>query len=157
VRGIGKSIAGRIREYVETGTIAKLEELRAKHPSGKRDLLKVPGLGPKTVELLASELGVTDLDGLRAALDDGRIAELPGLGEKTADNLRRAVDEVRSPPSRSGSSSTSRSRSPSGSSPRSRGRRRRPGHLRRQRPPLPAGHRRRRRPGRRRGRPRPPR
>jgi DNA polymerase (family X) len=94
VRGIGKSIAARIREYVDTGSIGKLEELRAKHPAGKRDLLKVPGLGPKTVELLASELGVTDLDGLRVALDDGRIAELPGLGEKTAENLRRAVDEV---------------------------------------------------------------
>jgi DNA polymerase (family X) len=94
VRGIGKSIAARIREYVETGSIAKLEELRTKHPIGKRDLLKVPGLGPKTVELLVSELGVADLDGLRAALDDGRIAELPGLGEKTAENLRRAVDEA---------------------------------------------------------------
>jgi DNA polymerase (family X) len=94
VRGIGKSIAGRIREYVDTGTIDKLDQLRAKHPAGKRDLMKVPGLGPKTVELLSSELGITDLEGLRAALDDGRIAELPGLGEKTADNLRRAVDEV---------------------------------------------------------------
>jgi DNA polymerase (family X) len=94
IRGIGKSIAGRIREYVETGSIARLEELRAKHPAGKRDLLKVPGLGPKTVELLGSELGITDLDGLRAALDDGSIAELPGLGERTADNLRRAIDEV---------------------------------------------------------------
>jgi DNA polymerase (family X) len=94
VRGIGKSIASRIREYVDTGTIGKLEELREKHPAGKRDLLKVPGLGPKTVDLLTSELGITDLDGLRAALDDGRIAELPGLGERTAENLRRAVDEV---------------------------------------------------------------
>jgi DNA polymerase (family X) len=94
VRGIGKSIASRIREYVDTGAIAKLEELRAKHPAGQRDLLKVPGLGPKTVELLSTALGVNDLDGLRAALDDGRIAELPGLGERTAENLRRAIDEV---------------------------------------------------------------
>jgi DNA polymerase (family X) len=94
VRGIGKSIAARIREYVETGTIAKLEDLRGKHPAGKRDLLKVPGLGPKTVDLLTSELGVTDLDGLRAALDDGRVADLPGLGERTAENLRRAVESV---------------------------------------------------------------
>jgi DNA polymerase (family X) len=94
IRGIGKSIAGRIREYVETGSIARLEELRAEHPAGKRDLLKVPGLGPKTVQLLGSELGITDLDGLRDALDDGSIAELPGLGERTADNLRRAIDEV---------------------------------------------------------------
>ncbi len=92
VRGLGKSTAQKIREYVDGGTIAKLEALREKHPTGKRDLLKVPGLGPKGVELLSSELGVTDLDGLRAALEDGRIAALPGMGEKTADNLRQAVE-----------------------------------------------------------------
>jgi DNA polymerase (family X) len=91
VRGLGKSTAQKIREYVDTGSITKLEQLREKHPVGKRDLLKVPGLGPKGVELLASELGVTDLDGLRAALDDGRIAALPGMGERTAENLREAV------------------------------------------------------------------
>ena len=94
VKGIGKSIAGRIREYVDTGTIGKLDELRAKHPVGKLELLRVPGLGPKSVELLASELGVTDLDSLRAALEDGSIAELPGMGEKTATNLRRAIDAL---------------------------------------------------------------
>jgi DNA polymerase (family X) len=94
VKGIGKSIAGRIREYVDTGSITKLEELRAKHPVGKLELLRVPGLGPKSVELLASELGVTDLDSLRAALEDGSIAQLPGMGEKTATNLRRAIDAL---------------------------------------------------------------
>jgi DNA polymerase (family X) len=92
VRGLGRSTAAKIREYVDTGTVAKLEKLREKHPVGKRDLLRIPGLGPKGVELLASELGVTDLDGLRAALDDGRVAELPGMGERTADNLRDAVE-----------------------------------------------------------------
>ncbi|WP_052667402.1 DNA polymerase/3'-5' exonuclease PolX [Nitriliruptor alkaliphilus] len=92
VRGLGKSTATKIREYVDTGTIGKLEQLRDKHPVGKRDLLKIPGLGPKGVELLSSELGVTDLDGLKAALADGRIAALPGMGEKTADNLREAVE-----------------------------------------------------------------
>jgi DNA polymerase (family 10) len=92
VRGLGKSTATKIREFVDTGTMSKLEQLRAKHPVGKRDLLKVPGLGPKGVELLSTQLGVTDLDGLRAALDDGRIAALPGMGEKTAENLRQAVE-----------------------------------------------------------------
>jgi DNA polymerase (family X) len=92
VRGLGKSTAQKIREYVDEGRIDKLEALRAEHPVGKRDLLKVPGLGPKGVELLSSELGVTDLDGLRAALDDGRIAALPGMGERTADNLRQAIE-----------------------------------------------------------------
>ena len=94
VKGIGRSIATRIREYVDTGRIEKLEELRARHPVGKLDLLRVPGLGPKSVELLASELGVTDLDDLRHALDDGSIAELPGMGDKTAQNLRRAIDQL---------------------------------------------------------------
>lgn len=94
VRGLGKSTAAKIREQIETGTIAKLETLRAAHPPGKRDLLKVPGLGPKGVELLASELGITDLDGLRAALDDGRVAGLPGMGERTADNLRDSIERM---------------------------------------------------------------
>ena len=94
VKGIGKSIAGRIREYVDTGTIGKLEELRDKHPVGKLELLRIPGLGAKSVELLASELGVTDLAGLEAALENGRIAELPGMGRKTADNLRRSIGQL---------------------------------------------------------------
>jgi DNA polymerase (family X) len=94
VKGLGKSTAGRIREYVETGTIEKLEQLRAKHPVGKLELMRVPGLGPKTVELLATELGVTDLDGLKAAIDEGRLDGLPGMGEKTAQNLRRSIDQL---------------------------------------------------------------
>jgi DNA polymerase (family X) len=94
VKGLGKSTAGRIREWVDTGSIAKLEELRAKHPRGKLELMRVPGLGPKSVELLSSELGITDLDGLRAALEDGRIAQLPGMGERTAENLQRAIDQL---------------------------------------------------------------
>jgi DNA polymerase (family X) len=94
VKGLGKSTAGRIREWVDTGAIAKLDELRAKHPRGKLELMRVPGLGPKSVELLSSELGITDLDGLRAALEDGRIAQLPGMGERTAENLQRAIDQL---------------------------------------------------------------
>ncbi len=94
VKGIGKSIAGRIREYVDTGTIAKLEQLRTKHPSTKVGLMKVPGLGPKTVQLLEDELGVTDLESLAAGLEDGTVAALPGLGEKTVANLRDAIEKL---------------------------------------------------------------
>jgi DNA polymerase (family X) len=94
VKGLGKSTAGRIREYVDTGRVEKLEQLREKHPVGKLELLRIPGLGAKSVELLATELGVTDLAGLEAALEDGRIAELPGMGKKTADNLRRSISQL---------------------------------------------------------------
>src|SRR6056297_3213867 len=58
VKGIGKSIAARIREYVDTGAIGRLEELRTAHPPEKVALLQVPGLGPKTVQLLDEALGI---------------------------------------------------------------------------------------------------
>ena len=90
--GVGRSTAEKVREVVETGTMAKLEQLRARHPAGQRDLLRIPGLGPKTIALLQSELGVTDLEGLRAALDAGKLAGLPGLGEKTQQNVREALE-----------------------------------------------------------------
>lgn len=94
VRGIGSSIAARIREYVEEGRVAKLEELRSRHPPGQLELMRVPGIGPRTVQLLSEELGVEDVDALARALDEGRVAELPGMGEKTAANLRRALDRL---------------------------------------------------------------
>jgi DNA polymerase (family X) len=94
VKGLGKSTAAKIREYVETGTIAKLDELRAAHPRGQRDLLKVPGLGTKTVGLLQSTLGITDLPGLQAAIDDGRLAALPGMGTRTVENLAAAIGKL---------------------------------------------------------------
>jgi len=94
VKGIGKSIAGRIREFVDTGSIDRLEELRTKHPASKVELMKIPGLGPKTVQLLADELGITDLDGLAAGLEDGSVAELSGLGEKTVENIREGIEQL---------------------------------------------------------------
>ncbi len=94
VKGIGKSIAGRIREYLDAGSIERLEELRAKHPTSKVDLLKVPGLGPKSVQLLEDELGITDLEGLAAGLEDGSVAKLPGMGDKTVENLTEAITKL---------------------------------------------------------------
>ena len=94
IKGIGKSIAAKIREYIDDGRIGKLEELREKHPRGKRELLKIPGLGPKTVRLLHEELDVTDVAGLAEALERGELAGLPGLGEKTVENLAEAIGQL---------------------------------------------------------------
>ncbi len=91
VRGIGPSIAGRIREYIDTGRIAKLDELRAKHPPDKVALTQIPGLGPKSIARLETELGIRDLDTLIAALDDGRIAALDGFGARTVEKLRTGI------------------------------------------------------------------
>jgi len=95
VKGIGKAIASKIREQVDTGRMGKLEELRQKYDPGLLDLLKVPGLGAKTVQLLNDVLGIKDLDGLRSAIDEGRLRDLPGLGEKTERNLKKALERLR--------------------------------------------------------------
>ncbi|MBW3658597.1 MAG: DNA polymerase/3'-5' exonuclease PolX, partial [Actinobacteria bacterium] len=94
VKGIGKAIAAKVREYVDTGSIRKLDELREKYPKGQLELMRVPGLGPKGIALLREVLGVTDLASLQQAISDGRLAELPGMGEKTAANLARAIERL---------------------------------------------------------------
>lgn len=94
VKGIGKSIAGRIREYVDTGGIGKLEELREQHPASKLALLKVPGLGPKTVQQLDDELGIRSIEALATGLEDGSVAGLGGMGAKTIENLRDGIEKL---------------------------------------------------------------
>ncbi|HEY8339052.1 MAG TPA: DNA polymerase/3'-5' exonuclease PolX [Egibacteraceae bacterium] len=94
LKGIGESTARKIAEYRETGTIAMLEELRARVAPGATELLKVPGLGPKTAILLHERLGISGVDQLREALEAGRLDGLPGLGPKTQQNLREALDRL---------------------------------------------------------------
>ncbi len=94
VDGIGKSIAAKIREYVDTGAIAKLDELRAAYPPEFVALTRIPGLGPKTLVLIRDELGVADLAGLREAVEQERLRDLPGLGAKTEENVARAIERL---------------------------------------------------------------
>jgi DNA polymerase (family X) len=91
VKGIGASTAAKIVEYLDTGTIAMLDELRQEVPAGVVELTRVPGLGPKTAVQLHEALGVDSIDALTAAMDDGRVAGLPGLGAKTVANLRESL------------------------------------------------------------------
>ena len=94
IDGIGKSTAGKIREFFATGKISKLEELREKYPPGFVELSKIPGLGPKTLQRLRGELGVGSVDDLRAAIDGRRLRELKGLGAKMEEKLLRAIDRL---------------------------------------------------------------
>ena len=91
LKGIGKSTADKIAEYLETGTIAMLEELRGDLPPGLLQLIRIPGLGPKTAKLLHDELGIDSLEGLRTALEAQALRDLPGLGPKTEENLRESI------------------------------------------------------------------
>ncbi|MCA9029590.1 MAG: DNA polymerase/3'-5' exonuclease PolX, partial [Planctomycetaceae bacterium] len=74
--GIGKDLAQRIVEIIESGTTTQLEELREEVPAGVLDMLKLPGLGPKKVGALFHELHVTSLDELKQAAEEGRVSSL---------------------------------------------------------------------------------
>ncbi len=92
IAGIGPSTARKIREFFQSGTIAKLEELRRKYPPDFVELGKIPGLGPKTLLRLRSQLGVRNLEDLRAALEGKKVREVHGLGEKMEEKLLHALD-----------------------------------------------------------------
>src|SRR5216684_3066716 len=95
IPGIGPALAEKITEYVTTGRIAYHEDLRAKFPPGVLDLLKVRGLGPKKVKILWQQLGITDLDTLKAAAEKHLLRRVKGFGEKTEENLVRAIELVK--------------------------------------------------------------
>ena len=91
ISGIGKAISDKITELVKTGEMSYLERLKGEFPPGVLDLIEVPGLGPKTVTRMWKELDVTSLEALEAAAEDGRVAALPRMGKKSADNILRAI------------------------------------------------------------------
>jgi DNA polymerase (family 10) len=91
LRGIGKTIEGRIIEICTTGTCAYLEELRATYPLTLVELLGVSGVGMKTAQALFGTLGIASLADLEAALASGRLDGMPRLGPKTIENIQRGV------------------------------------------------------------------
>jgi DNA polymerase (family 10) len=100
IKGIGAGIARTIEELLSTGHIVYLDQLRSEFPEGVRRLMSVPGVGPSLARRVYVELNVTNLDEFRAAAEDGRLASLPGLGEKSAQNVLRAMERVNKQESR---------------------------------------------------------
>lgn len=94
IPGVGKSIAAKAREYLDSGKVQALEQLRAEVPEGLRVLCRVPGVGPRKARLLHDRLGVASIEDLAAAVAAGKIAGLPGMGRRTEDNLRRALQRL---------------------------------------------------------------
>lgn len=95
VKGIGKSIAEKIIEYLNTGKITKLEELKKVVPEGLLELEKVPGLGAKRVKVLYEKLGISNLSELEEAAKTHKIRELDGFGEKTEQNILEGIKSLR--------------------------------------------------------------
>ena len=89
--GVGKAIAEKVREALASGSMAKLEELRAEVPEGVREMLVVPGLGPKKASVLWRDLGVLSLGELEYACLENRLVRLKGFGEKTQEKVLSGV------------------------------------------------------------------
>lgn len=87
IRGIGKSLATSIEEIKSSGTLAELEGLIAETPEGVMELFKVKGLGVKKIKTLWRELGIDNLNELKIACENGKIAETKGFGLKTQESI----------------------------------------------------------------------
>jgi DNA polymerase (family 10) len=95
VPGIGKSMAANIQAAVATGSIPLRDELLSRYSAGILDLLKLPGMGPKTVALLWDATKISSIDQLAEALDAGRLNGLPRMGEKQIEKLRKGIEDFR--------------------------------------------------------------
>jgi DNA polymerase (family 10) len=87
IPGIGKSIALKIKELAATGSLKYLGELSAEFPSGIMELFSLSGLGAKKIRALYDQLGVSSIEQLQKACEEGRVAELPGFGQSTQQKL----------------------------------------------------------------------
>ena len=100
VRGLGEALQKKIAELVTTGKLAYYEELKASIPSGLRELLTIPGLGPKKVKALHDQLLIDSIEKLERACQENKVATLKGFGEKTQSNICEGINRRRSYASR---------------------------------------------------------
>ncbi|MEO7029430.1 MAG: PHP domain-containing protein [Acidobacteriaceae bacterium] len=95
IPGIGKGMAGNIRDLVATGTLPLRDELLKKYRPTMLELLRLPGMGPKTVAMLFSALQIADIDALEAAAKRGDLLDLPRMGQKFTDKLLKGIEDHR--------------------------------------------------------------
>ncbi|MDQ4148659.1 MAG: DNA polymerase/3'-5' exonuclease PolX [Actinomycetota bacterium] len=92
--GVGKATASKIREVIETGTMAKLEQARAAVPRGIREMTALRGLGPKRAMALNLALGISNLEQLEAAINKEKLRSVRGFGPKTEANLLASLKRM---------------------------------------------------------------
>src|SRR5262245_40748207 len=95
IPGIGADLAAKILEAAQTGTMADLDALRLAVPRGVRQLMDLPGVGPRKARLLHEKLVVDSIDGLEREILSGKILAVPGFQKKTAENLKKGIDSWR--------------------------------------------------------------
>lgn len=100
IAGVGRSIAELIEEYLLTGKVKKFEDLQKGTPVNLAELLRVEGLGPKSIKELHQKLSITNLKELEAAAKSGQIALLKGFGKKKEENILKGIEFAKTAGSR---------------------------------------------------------
>lgn len=95
IPGIGKDLADKIREIVATGSLQFYEDLKQTLPDGTLELLAIPFVGPKTAQILAKELRIRSIGDLEKAIADHKLDKLPGIKEKTIENIGKGIALVK--------------------------------------------------------------
>ncbi|HVB41166.1 MAG TPA: DNA polymerase/3'-5' exonuclease PolX [Streptosporangiaceae bacterium] len=95
IPGVGASIATKIVQFQQTGTFQALEDLRVTIPAGVRAMTKIPALGPRRAFLLYQDIGISSVEELAAAIEEGKLRDLKGFGAKSEENLRRGIELAR--------------------------------------------------------------
>jgi len=93
--GIGKNMAEKIHELVKTGKLKQLEKLKKETPEELTEIMQIPGLGPKKVEKMYEELHIDSVDDLREAVQQHKLQDLEGFGEKTEEKIRIELERFR--------------------------------------------------------------
>ena len=95
IPGIGKDLEEKIKEIVLKGKLKYLEELKKSTPKGLIQMLAIPGVGPKTAKLLYDKLEIQDLVMLERMAQMGKIKDVPGIKEKTVENILRGIKLIK--------------------------------------------------------------
>jgi len=92
IKGVGKAIAGKIRELLDSGEMATLNKYKDQTPEGIQDLLGIKGLGAKKVRQLWQEMGIESAGELYYACNENRLIALKGFGLKTQEDIRQKIE-----------------------------------------------------------------
>ena len=90
--GVGKTIENKVVEVVEDGEMHALTKRRSMVPAGVVAFLRLPGVGPKTAARIWTQLGITSLDGLKSAAEEGRLRDLSGMGARSEEKILKALE-----------------------------------------------------------------
>src|SRR5690349_1072067 len=96
IPNVGKSIAEKVEEYLRTGTVSAVEDVRATIPAGVRELITIPTLGPKKAMSIYQELHISSVDQLADAIQRHALRDLKGFGARTEENLLHGIQLMQS-------------------------------------------------------------